>query len=127
MNDARTVLAEWQQRTDAATEGPWVASDPHPFLPGAQVKLYGPKWNPIRIERATERHVHPTKDAEFIVAAREAMPKLLAAVEAVLALCDEAEPRGLDAGLVRGMVGIREVRRAINDALLASEPSGSEQ
>jgi len=42
-------------------------------------------------------------------------------------LCDEAEPRGLDAGVVRGMVGIREVRRAINDVLLASEPSGSEQ
>jgi len=27
MSDARTVLAEWQQRTDAATEGPWEHGD----------------------------------------------------------------------------------------------------
>lgn len=53
----------------AATPGPWVACDPQPFLPGAQIRLYGPGWSPIRIEDSSGRYVRPTADAQYIAAA----------------------------------------------------------
>lgn len=51
---------------NAATPGPWIAGCPHPFTPGAQVKLYGPNWTPIRIEESSGRYVRPTRDAAYI-------------------------------------------------------------
>jgi hypothetical protein len=51
-------------------------------------------WQPIYIEATSERHVRPTNDARFIVTARTAMPKLLSAVENVLAL-HRSDPAGI--------------------------------
>lgn len=64
-----TDLEALEALAKAATPGPWIAGDPHPFVPGAQVKLYGPNWTPIRIEESSERYVRPTRDADFIAAA----------------------------------------------------------
>jgi hypothetical protein len=80
-------------RTTAATAGPWQAGDPQPFVPGAQVRLYGPGWSPIRIEESNERHVRPTADATFIVHARRDLPVMATALRATLNLHQPVEQR----------------------------------
>lgn len=114
MTDLNETLAGMRAKTDAATRGPWRATDPHPFQPGAQIRLYGPDWEPIRIEASNERHVWATPNAEFIVMARTAMPALLSAVENVLALCDEADARQPE---YFGFLVTPDVRKALSDAL----------
>jgi len=74
-----TELADWKAKTDAATEGPWEAFE---------------QDDAFAIEARTEDDfgffvVEPPlyqPDAEFIATARTAMPRLLSAVENVLAL-----------------------------------------
>jgi hypothetical protein len=80
-------------RTTAATTAPWKATDPQPFMPGAQVRLYGPGWSPIAIEERTERHVSPTADAAFIIHARNDVPVMATALRAVLTLHQPVERR----------------------------------
>jgi hypothetical protein len=123
MSDARTVLVEWQQRTDAATEGPW--------------DLRTTPWDAyIQAEAARNRNDRDgvicnearSVDAEFIATARTAIPALLSAVRNVLALCDDPYivEFGADDEPQDGIL-VAHVRKALNDALLASEPSGSEE
>jgi hypothetical protein len=85
------ILAGWREITEAADPGPWVVSANH----GVDIADEG--WSEVRI--VTEggasvamtflSHVlEPARDDEngaFIVTARTAMPRLVAAVEAVLA------------------------------------------
>lgn len=72
MSDPLDKIKEWRQVTDAATEGPWSA-----WEPGYEVQA-GPNG---RIASVTNG-----SDAEFIVTARTAMPRLITAVENVLKL-----------------------------------------
>ena len=91
----RPSLADIEQRAAAATGGPWSAADEHGDLPGAD-----PAWC---VSRMTEdgRWMHDVADefglepadAEFIAAARTAVPALTAAVRDVLALHDAAGER----------------------------------
>ena len=84
----RPSLAGIEQRAAAATGGPWSAADEHGDLPGAD-----PAWC---VSRMTEdgRWMHDVADefglepadAEFIAAARTAVPALTAAVRDVLAV-----------------------------------------
>ena len=84
----RPSLAGIEKSAAAATEGPWSAADEHGDLPGAD-----PAWC---VSRMTEdgRWMHDVADefglepadAEFIAAARTAVPALTAAVRDVLAL-----------------------------------------
>jgi len=86
MSDARTVLAEWQQRTDAARHRLTCSHDELGIL-----------------------HV-----------------KLLAALRAVEALCNDPYAVEFIEAPEDGVL-VSDIRQAINDALLASEPSGSKQ
>ena|SRR6185437_11245294 len=75
-------LAEWQQRTDAATDGPW---EHEPY--GAK-NQNGDSAGGNLFDAHGEYVVSEVSDPDgaFMATTREAMPKLLAAVEAVLAL-----------------------------------------
>ena len=77
-DDLASTLAGWSQITRAATIGPWE-------------KLgFDDIWS-----QPAGRHVAETMnreaDAEFIVTARTAMPRLLAAVKAVLKAADRLD------------------------------------
>ena len=84
MTDPTEQLADWQAKTDAATDGPWWG-DP---------EWFGDDYSPIRNSdgfvtggfNGVEEPDLLLADAEFIATARTAMPKLLAAVQAVRAL-----------------------------------------
>lgn len=82
MSDARTVLAEWQQRTDAA--GEWEAY----FTGEAYTLRFQRPFPKYRAADGRVEYVNVESGglALSILTAREAMPKLLAAVEAVRAL-----------------------------------------
>lgn len=99
-------LAEWQQRTDEATEGPWEQF-------GSVVETV-PDFDLHRVVARVDDPLNA--DAAFIVAAREAMPKLLSAVEVVLALTGaiEYEDGPFGDGRIDAMA---DIRQAINDAL----------
>ena len=87
MTTITEYLAAQKRLADDATEGPWCVSDPSPFLPGAQPKLYAPNWKPIRMsESVGSNFVRQTADGRFIAAARESVPRLVAVLEAVTAL-----------------------------------------
>ena len=85
-------LNEMQARCDAATDGPWEAE-------GSQVWRINSLVTAVRDHSASERR----PDAEFIAASRTDMPRLIAALRAVLELhqpvpyaqgpdyCDECE------------------------------------
>jgi hypothetical protein len=103
------LLTDWKDKTDAATPAPWSLIGGGEYVRGVSL-VVGPD------DGVT------SADAEFIAVSRTAMPKLLAAVESVLALCDElteiasmnfAEDN-YDAGQVHTAT---EIRRSITDAL----------
>ena len=79
MSDPDEIVADWKAKTDAATQGPWEAFE---------------QDDAFAIEARAEDDfgffvVEPPlyqPDAEFIATARTAMPRLLSAVESVLAL-----------------------------------------
>jgi hypothetical protein len=91
MGDAREVLDEIQQRADTATDGPWTTFDtsstdqdlndglPHILMPASMRDRLA--WNEIGY--VSEDY---PDDAEFIVHARADVPKLVAALRAVLDL-----------------------------------------
>lgn len=93
MTDPRLLLDEIQQRVAAATPGPWEVTDANEGM-----HEYGPMWmitndefhNPSGGEDepwlAVEMHVGDKDDAEFIAHARAAVPRLAAALRAVLDL-----------------------------------------
>ena len=85
-DDLAATLAEIQEREQAATPGPWIA--------------YGIGDDEVWSETPWD-HVAETMgnvaDARFIAAARTDVPSLLAAVEAVLKLADDAVLESIDA------------------------------
>jgi len=70
-----TYLDEVEARAAAATPGPWTP--------------LGSTLYPDEDESALPFDVHRPADAAFIAAAREDIPRLGAALRAVLALCDD--------------------------------------
>jgi hypothetical protein len=81
-------LAAWRAATDAATDGPWEpVTDEH-----GRKGIEHAVWAPAAARYAAE-FMFWRPDAAFTAAARTAMPRLLAAVEAVLAMtADSGEP-----------------------------------
>ena len=78
--------------TDAATEGPWRA-EPNTGAGRVWVQIgrqrHDADCEPLFNVRGGAEYAQREADAAFIVAARSAMPRLLAAVEAVLELTAE--------------------------------------
>lgn len=110
--DASAALAAIRAREQAATTGPWtpvwsealdeytVYTDDDAFREVAVIKRDDP----------------PT--AYFIAHARTDVPRMAAALDAVLALCDEAAPRRMGDGyLSASVLAPEDVRAAITDAL----------
>ena len=105
------LLDEIQDRADHATEGPWFRGR---FSIGAGLDHGDPDAIPV------ERVIMPG-DAVFIAHAREDVPRMVAALRAVLRQADAldelaASPIGsVHAGALS--LGARSVRRAITKAL----------
>lgn len=115
---ATDLLAAWKSATKHATPGPWEADgaeitqswtrpEPWETVVSGEVKCmsycYGGSCAPIRNDA----------DAAFIVAARTAMPKLVAALEAVLVACEDRKSGG--SPLLSG----REIRAIVDEHLEA--------
>jgi hypothetical protein len=115
VSDVRDVLAEIEQRADNATLGPWSAGDPYvwklksPWMKdGLWVAVHAGDDDlnvaNISMDRPLSGEVPAQNDAEFIAHARTDVPRLVAALRAVL---DYAE---------RDQTSTRYIR-AITDAL----------
>ena len=123
------ALEEWHQIEQAATKGPWgtnATQDDTPVVcidgpvPGSATVLFEADWG--------------TKaDARFIVTARTAMPRLLAAVEAVLELADKLPPQAPpSSALEEDRMWIRQecadmIREAITAALSGTGKGASDE
>uniref|UniRef100_UPI003F495274 hypothetical protein n=1 Tax=Arthrobacter silvisoli TaxID=2291022 RepID=UPI003F495274 len=84
-------LAPIRERLAAATEGPWVAE-----YSGEQGNCVIPHdAQSTREAVAITRLYHQQADAEFIAHAREDVPRLLAALDGVLALADDLDRRAM--------------------------------
>lgn len=94
-DDLAAALEQWRMAAAQATPGPWHIDEKH----GRDIADEG--WSEVRIKDAEGDDVAATfishllepgnsvQDEVFIVAARTAMPRFLAAVEAALKLADE--------------------------------------
>lgn len=109
MPDPRTVLAEIQARADAATAGPW--------------KLWGGSVQTDRsgtgetnyaemIAHTRDPDRWDTSNATFIAKSRDDVPRLVAALTAVLDLCEEWDTR--TAGEIRSAVTAALTSEAAN-------------
>ena len=120
---ANEQLQQWVDLADAATEGPWRhEADDSPFdVPITTGELDYLCTSPDDGVRGG----HSIEDAAFIVASRTAVPKMAAALQAVLAMLaieheDEDNPTGsqFDRDSAFGFnLALSVVQRAINDAL----------
>lgn len=109
-----------QERADAATDGPWVTFDtssedpdlndglPHILMPEYMRAMAS--WNEIGYVS-----VDYPDDAEFIAHSRTDVPRLVAALLAVLDLLDKADERDPQAGDPPVMTG--DFWRGISEAL----------
>ena len=92
MSDPHKLLAEMQDRCDAATDGPWVASwdeaDEWFSIHGRPNPAKGDERMVCPEVATLDREKWCTADAEFISHARTDLPRLAAAIEAVLDLHD---------------------------------------
>lgn len=92
MSAARDYLAAVQQRADAATDGPWKAYDSNeetdylPLWSVANDAFHNPPADEGAPWVAVDVQVGHRADAEFIAAARTDVPRLVAALTAVLDL-----------------------------------------
>lgn len=96
MPDPTDQITDWQAKTDAATEGPWAIwhdLDHQGFKTVGDAESYAEILRDGETEECNPTaHVYTDDDAEFIATARTAMPKLLAAVQAVRARHVKAYP-----------------------------------
>lgn len=77
------LLASWREKANAATSGPWLLGDED--VDG--VPIYLPSGMPLCASPDDGvAGSHSSENAEFIAESRTAVPRLLDAVEAVLAL-----------------------------------------
>ena len=114
-------IAELKRLAEAATPGPWIAYDenegvfpPRPLWCVANDQYHNPIGNDEPCFGATLEY-GSGGDAEFIAAAREAIPRLIAHVEELQARID----RALDAGGVTSQFGstadnLIQVRRILS-------------
>lgn len=146
MTTITEYLAEQKRLAEAATEGPWAfaaapAEDseetPAEYLEGA-LTGDGPLfvvWVPAtegepggyRLTAATGDGPHASMDAEFIAAARESVPRLVAALEAVTAIRDLASRPGDAPHVLSSIAGYNRaltVVRASIEAALGGEGDG---
>ena len=99
----RTSLAGIEQRTAAATEGPWFQGrNGRPHESTRDVYSKREPHEPDSHDIAT--YVHSEEDAAFITDARTAVPALTAAVRDVLRFHTEREHRPLDGIYLGGTV-----------------------
>lgn len=98
MRDPRETLARIRKQANAATEGPWEA-DPFTWKPGHPVppsewlgiEATGPVKGEVARIRLNDDEADADADAEFIAAARTDVPRLVAALDAVLDLADRLD------------------------------------
>ena len=128
MPDTEALLADWKAKTDAATEGPWEIH----ISPGDHERPSALRAYRVTTADAVGLVARDALDdnALFMIAARTAMPKLLAAVEAIRALIAEHEriefhndtvPLNRISDLEREPTS-EDYRRALDAALSGSEP-----
>lgn len=118
-------IAEIRAREQAATSGPWGYPFPRKnrITTAAYIDVTEADWGGEGLREYSlgctdDRNAWRAEDAEFIAHAREDVPHLLAALDAVLALCDEAAPRRMGDGyLSASVLAPEDVRAAITDAL----------
>lgn len=113
--DLEVFLADVKAKTDAATPGEWE----HDVLRSQDE--YTRSYDVHRILPDNLAIVGNTADAEFIAMSREAMPKLLAAVESVRALCESPYEVPFEDSPPGGGVLVSDIRKAITDALNGDE------
>lgn len=99
MPDRTEQLADWKAKTDAASKGPWevVLEGGPPAIKMPEGDSYGwvsecssGVWNcDDPYDDCWRYAAAATNEAEFIAMSRTAMPRILAAVESVLALHTE--------------------------------------
>lgn len=90
---AAEVLAAWQNAADAATDGPWKVVDLRNAPDGNRDCLWVDVDNGRQIKTVAEltedggaEIIWTLSDAEFIALSRDALPRAVAALQAVLAL-----------------------------------------
>ncbi len=115
------TLAGWREITEAATPGPWEAH--------SHQRQYS-IWHD-ELDQPLAREVRDWDDAVFISAVRTMMPRLVAALEAVLALTepDGEVHRDLDGNEEHGVVRVVRcdmLREAITTALTGTPQPGAE-
>ena len=111
MPETEAQLADWKAKTDAATEGPWEPVDAFSLTAPSQIDGFAFPMERQEDEWEIERN------REFIATARTAMPRLMAAVESVLAVCDKADDQmGMSPNWM-GLIDPDVIREAITDAL----------
>lgn len=110
---AAEVLAAWQNAADAATEGPWKTEGPYAL----GMTVVGPTdaclvdYDDGSIPCLVNGH-----DAEFIALSRDALPRAVAALQAVLAHMDNIET-------IAGTSSVRYTAiREVIDAALGVKP-----
>lgn len=85
-NPATAFLAEQKRLADAATKGPWVShlleeEKAEPILTPSEDVAWKPRWYIPKLAWTAER-----ADTEFIIAARSSHPRMVKALEAVMAM-----------------------------------------
>ena len=106
-------LEEIRARAEKVTLGPWEI-DPHDTTPLESINSTADP----RIGGWVEVARSVGADAEFIAHSRTDVPKLVAALEAVLGLANQAEPFTIFGGATApGIVGANQILTAIQEAL----------
>jgi hypothetical protein len=131
MPDTDPALAEWRKITEAATPGPWNAETKH----GRDIA--DEAWSEVRIKAPDGSDIASTyishllenyrseEDETFIVTARTAIPRLLAAVDAALGLADEIDTHGRTRSPLARETA-KMIRAAITTALAGAQLSEDE-
>lgn len=86
------LRAEWRRLAEAATAGPWSPAETETY--GRLLWASGTDYDPsdptgqtaMQTQELVVQHVDSAETAEFIAAAREAVPALLESIDRVLAL-----------------------------------------
>ena len=113
-DDLASTLTRWRKAEQAATKGPWqvdatqegdpVIYTPATVPPGSAAVLFEAHWG-------------SEADAEFIAAARNAVPRLLAAIDAVLELADEMEAAPYEDDMTEAAARVTDTARGLGHIL----------
>lgn len=109
---ARDFLAAVQQRADAATDGPWITEGTH---------VVHPPWEADDDTYWVADAFEEGPNVDFIAASRTDVPRLVAALAAVLDLADSVTQHDELGHREWGDVPGWKVREVITDALTPKE------